>query len=74
MQSLCAGCRELVDETVEVGYVTKRHYCKKCAVRARLFLDDEEALRKVLHDNFIVDRGRLIANFSEGGFKWPDIL
>lgn len=73
VQFVCDGCAKPVAEPKEVGHVTKRQYCAECAVKADLFIDAEEALRKTLHERFTADRDLLIAKFTDGGFRLPDI-
>lgn len=69
----CDGCQKSVDSPTKVGYITRRDYCGECAVKAKQFVEAEEALRTAMHERFTTDRQLLVANFSEGGFKLPDV-
>ena len=69
----CDGCGAKVTNPERIGHVTKREYCEKCAVMAKQFVADEEALRVELQEKFIDDRAALIAKYSEGGFHLPDV-
>ena len=69
----CDGCGEGVDSPKKVGFVLKRDYCPACAAIADKFLHEEEALRKVTQERFVVERALLIAKYSAGGFKLPDV-
>lgn len=69
----CDGCRSSVDVPTVVGVVLKRDYCDECAKKAKQFSEAEEALRKTMHERFVTDRDLLIATYSEGGFKLPDV-
>lgn len=69
----CDGCGANVTEPINVGHVTKRDYCEKCAEKAEAFIAEEEQLRKDTQEKFIDDRAALIAKYSEGGFQLPDV-
>lgn len=69
----CDGCQKSIDSPTKVGHITKRDYCDECAAKAKQFVEAEEALRKITHERFTADRELLVANFSEGGFKLPDV-
>lgn len=73
IQYLCDGCDQPVAVPMEAGHITKRHYCDECKVKADTFLEAEQALRKRLVEQFVDDRALLIAKFSEGNFKLPDV-
>lgn len=69
----CDGCGKPVENPVKVGHITERDYCEECATVAGRFVDAEEALRKTTQERFVDDRALLIAQFSTGGFKLPDV-
>lgn len=69
----CDGCGKPVENPEKVGHVTQREYCPGCKEIAEQFVSQEEALREAMQTRFIDDRALLIAKFSEGGFKLPDV-
>ena len=70
----CDGCGTAITETPVVrGIALKREYCAACAEIAKTFEQVEAALRESLYERFTTDRGLLIAKFSEGGFRLPDV-
>lgn len=69
----CDGCRQPVDRPKQIGHVLRREYCEQCAATAEKFLNDEESLRKALHEKFVDDRAALIARYAVDGFKLPDV-
>lgn len=69
----CDGCSQPVVNPAKSGHILKREYCEKCAELANEFLKHEEELRKAMHEKFIDDRALLIARYSAGNFKLPDV-
>ena len=69
----CDGCGEGVDSPKKVGFVLKRDYCSACAVTADNFLNEEEELRKATQERFVDERAAIIARYSVGNFKLPDL-
>lgn len=69
----CDGCGNPVTDPVKIGHITRREYCEECKVIAERFVEAEESLRATTHERFIDDRALLVAKFSEGGFRLPDI-
>ena len=71
---LCDGCGKPIATTPQLrGVALTREYCEACAEIAKTFEEAESALRASLYERFTSDRGLLIAKFSEGGFKLPDV-
>lgn len=73
IQYSCDGCGAPVENPVKVGHVVKRDYCETCKEIAERFMREEEALRKATHERFMDDRALLIARYSAGNFKLPDL-
>lgn len=69
----CDGCAKPVESPKKVGHVVRREYCETCAEIAENFIEQEEALRKATQERFVDDRALLIARFSAGNFKLPDL-
>ena len=69
----CDGCGKAVENPVKVGHVIRRDYCDDCAQAANAFIESEETLRKDTHTRFVDDRAALIAKYSAGGFRLPDL-
>ena len=69
----CDGCGKPVENPVKVGHVVKRDYCAECATAADAFIEAEEVLRQDAQTRFIDERAALIAKYSAGNFKLPDL-
>lgn len=69
----CDGCGQAVESPKKVGFVIRREYCDTCAEIADRFVREEEKLRKAAQERFVDDRALLIARYSAGNFRLPDL-